>query len=217
MSAPVRTVTLTWPQEGGSPWATGLNFSTRRQMYSGDRLYVHPMYAAGGFGEQMGGAIGGGVNHTGEIVNAPGEQEQAPDMEFGEDRPPRKRRKGTRLGSANDRAQAAEAHDMAGRQSRSQTDAIESTGPSDDERENLARVVRSDNARRRARVDRNDEGGMRLAGAEATSKRRKQGEIDKTVLADNAKRADTMEGSDERRTRMAYEGASGDIDTREGG
>jgi hypothetical protein len=84
MAAPVRTVTLTWPQEGGSPWATGLNFSTRRQMYSGDRLYVHPMYAATGFGEQMGGAIGGGANFTGEVVNAPGEQEQAPEMQFGD-------------------------------------------------------------------------------------------------------------------------------------
>lgn len=45
MKAPVRTLTLEWPQSGGAEWVTHLSFSTRRQWYSGDRLYVHPMYA----------------------------------------------------------------------------------------------------------------------------------------------------------------------------
>lgn len=64
MAAPVRTVTLTWPQEGGASWITGLSFSTRRQMYSGDRLYVHPMYGDTGFGEQLETPIGPGAPHV---------------------------------------------------------------------------------------------------------------------------------------------------------
>jgi hypothetical protein len=47
MAAPVRTVTLSWPQAGASIWVTQLQFSTRRQAYSGDRLYVHPNYMQG--------------------------------------------------------------------------------------------------------------------------------------------------------------------------
>lgn len=49
MHAPVRQMSLEWPQSGASPWVTRLSFSTRRQIYSGDRLYVHPMYQEGGF------------------------------------------------------------------------------------------------------------------------------------------------------------------------
>ena len=60
MAAPCRTVTLTWPQEGGATWITGLSFSTRRQMYSGDRIYVHPMWGDSGFGEQIEGSVGSG-------------------------------------------------------------------------------------------------------------------------------------------------------------
>jgi len=48
MAAPVRTASLEWTQTGGSFWATRLGFTTKRQMYSGDRLYVHPSYAQGG-------------------------------------------------------------------------------------------------------------------------------------------------------------------------
>ena len=47
MNAPCRSVTLEWPQNGGSMWLTRINFSTRRQAYSGDRLYVHANYAEG--------------------------------------------------------------------------------------------------------------------------------------------------------------------------
>jgi hypothetical protein len=47
MAAPVRTATLEWPQQGAAEWVTRLQFSTRRQQFSGDRLYVHPNYAAG--------------------------------------------------------------------------------------------------------------------------------------------------------------------------
>jgi hypothetical protein len=52
MAAPVRTVVLEWMQGSGAAWNTKLHFSTRRQQYSGDRLYVHPSYAAA----QAGGA-----------------------------------------------------------------------------------------------------------------------------------------------------------------
>ena len=49
MAAPCRTVSLEWMQGSyGSPWATRIQFSTRRQMYSGDRLYVHPAYGSSG-------------------------------------------------------------------------------------------------------------------------------------------------------------------------
>lgn len=47
IAAAVRTVTLEWPQEGATPWVTRLEFSTRRRAYSGDKLYEHPMFAAG--------------------------------------------------------------------------------------------------------------------------------------------------------------------------
>ena len=50
ITAPCRTVVMEWPQgSAGDSWITRLTFSTRRQMYSGDRLYVHPSFAAGGF------------------------------------------------------------------------------------------------------------------------------------------------------------------------
>jgi hypothetical protein len=69
MAAPVRTVVLEWPQEGGSTWITHLSFSTRRQMYSGDRLYVHPMYTGGGaLGGFSGEAMQAGVGFSG-VVN----------------------------------------------------------------------------------------------------------------------------------------------------
>jgi hypothetical protein len=50
MAAPVRTVVFEWMQSlsEGAIWLTHLSFSTRRQMYSGDRLYVHPNYTGGG-------------------------------------------------------------------------------------------------------------------------------------------------------------------------
>jgi len=47
MAAPVREVTLEMPQSGAAGWITRLRFSTRRQQYSADRLYVHPMFLAG--------------------------------------------------------------------------------------------------------------------------------------------------------------------------
>jgi hypothetical protein len=53
MAAPVRTAVLEWPQEGAVPWITRLQFSTKRQQYSGDRLYMHPMY------NYQGGIFGG--------------------------------------------------------------------------------------------------------------------------------------------------------------
>jgi hypothetical protein len=59
INAPVRTVVLEYPQGTAVSWLTRLQFSTKRQPYSGDRLYVHPNYAAGTgwFQEQrMGGA-----------------------------------------------------------------------------------------------------------------------------------------------------------------
>lgn len=48
MAAPVRTATLVWPQSGGAEWQTILQFTTKRQMYSGDRLYVHTNFGSAG-------------------------------------------------------------------------------------------------------------------------------------------------------------------------
>lgn len=48
MQAPCRSVTLEWPQSGASKFITRINFSTRRQQYSGDRLYLHANYREGG-------------------------------------------------------------------------------------------------------------------------------------------------------------------------
>lgn len=59
IAAPVRTVGLEWPQTGASEWVTRLFFSTRRQQYSGDRLYAHPNFTDGPSwfqGDAMGGA-----------------------------------------------------------------------------------------------------------------------------------------------------------------
>ncbi len=47
LAAPCRTVTLEWPQAGAAEWVTRIQFSTRRQQFSGDRLYVHPQFSAG--------------------------------------------------------------------------------------------------------------------------------------------------------------------------
>ena len=70
MAAPCRTVTLEWPQsnEAGSLWVTRLSFSTRRQQYSGDRLYVHPTYASGSPFAMGGGIIGAGFSVNGVEV-----------------------------------------------------------------------------------------------------------------------------------------------------
>jgi hypothetical protein len=63
MAAPCRTITLEWPQNGGSTWITRGQFSTRRQAYSGDRLYVHPSYASGGsWGAGLGNLADAGFN-----------------------------------------------------------------------------------------------------------------------------------------------------------
>lgn len=59
MAAPVRTVTLEWPQDGAAIWVTHLSFSTKRQLYSGDRLYIHPMFGQAGFGQQIEESVGG--------------------------------------------------------------------------------------------------------------------------------------------------------------
>jgi hypothetical protein len=59
MAAPVRSAVLEYPQQGASLWVTRLGFSTRRQQYSGDRLYVHPAYAYAG-GWFAGGSAGNG-------------------------------------------------------------------------------------------------------------------------------------------------------------
>lgn len=47
INAAVRTVVLEWPQTGPSPWITHLSFSTVRMPFSGDQLYIHPMFAQG--------------------------------------------------------------------------------------------------------------------------------------------------------------------------
>lgn len=44
INAPVRSVTLEWPQSGAAIWTTRLNFTTRRRPFTGDRLYLHPLY-----------------------------------------------------------------------------------------------------------------------------------------------------------------------------
>jgi hypothetical protein len=46
IKAAVRSVSLEWPTSGGAIWKTQLNFSSRRRAFSGDRLYLHPAYAA---------------------------------------------------------------------------------------------------------------------------------------------------------------------------
>lgn len=54
MAAPVREIVLEMPQAGAAGWITKLRFSTRRQQYSADRLYVHPMFLGGSAYGQMG-------------------------------------------------------------------------------------------------------------------------------------------------------------------
>lgn len=48
LQAPCRSVTLEWPQSGSTQWITRISFSTRRQAYSGERLYLHANYQEGG-------------------------------------------------------------------------------------------------------------------------------------------------------------------------
>lgn len=120
MAAPVRTVTLEWPQEGGSIWTTHLDFSTRRQMYSGDRLYVHPMFGSAGFGQQLGGTLSaGGPNFIGQSgfgFHGPEGSTANPYEGMGEDeaadRTRRKPRR-TRLQSDIERNERARSHDLA--------------------------------------------------------------------------------------------------------
>jgi hypothetical protein len=72
MAAPVRTMTLEYPQQGAPLWVTRLSFSTRRQQYSGDRLYVHPAYAyQGGFFAGAQGMQGGQLNMVGAAGYTP--------------------------------------------------------------------------------------------------------------------------------------------------
>jgi hypothetical protein len=198
MAAPVRSVELVWPQDGAAIWVTHLSFSTRRQMYSGDRLYVHPMYAASGFGEQMGGAIGGGVNNTGEVVNAPGEQGQAPDMEFGDmgQRGYVKPSDRRAAGVADKRRRDEEAVNSKDRQER----AIDKA---DKARRDAARGTRLDTTEAdRDQVAR----GNDLANPERTAA------IGQSVRSDNDRRARRMRGSD-RSIVSAHESAYGKHDS----
>jgi hypothetical protein len=64
MAAPVRTVVLEWMQGTGAAWNTKLSFSTRRQQYSGDRLYVHPAYGMP-TGPRLGGNLVTGIGAVG--------------------------------------------------------------------------------------------------------------------------------------------------------
>lgn len=75
MAAPCRTVTMEWPQGGaGDSWITHIQFSTRRQMFSGDRLYVHPSFSGGGFlasAPKFSGGVGfAGAATTGDVAMA---------------------------------------------------------------------------------------------------------------------------------------------------
>lgn len=65
LAAPVRSVSLEWPQSGPNIWVTRINFSTRRRPFSGDRLYVHPAYGHGGL---FLGGVGGWASSEGEAI-----------------------------------------------------------------------------------------------------------------------------------------------------
>lgn len=198
MAAPVRSVELVWPQDGAAIWVTHLSFSTRRQMYSGDRLYVHAMYASGGFGEQMAGTIGGGVNHTGEVVNAPGDQEQAPEMQFGDMgqggyiKPSERRAAGV----AGKRRRDREASDSKDRQE--------------------AAIDEADKARRDAgrgtRLDTTEADRDQIARGNDLANPERQEAIGQAVQSDNARRARRMRGSDQSIV-SAHESAYGKHDS----
>jgi hypothetical protein len=152
-------------------------------MYSGDRLYVHPMYAAGGFGEQMSGTIGGGVNHTGEVVGAFGEQEEGPGMEFGDTgqrgyvKPSERRAAGV----ADKRRRDKEAADSKDRQE--------------------SAIDKADKARRDAmrgpRLDTTEADRDQIArGNDLANPERKEA-VGRSVQSDNDRRAMRMRGSDQ--------------------
>lgn len=200
LNAPVRTVTLEWPQEGGAIWRTTLGFSTRRQMYSGDRLYVHPMFAAGGFLAGPGIAAKaptfGGI--TGPVLGDTGAG-PAPAMGPAEVPAPRRRRRSTRLRSGEERFRSARAHDLADRQARerSESRAQEAEVQKDFDQENTENLVRTDN-RRRARV---------LAPAAEgphQGDRAERANRERLVRSDNRRRARTLESPDDRAVRLAY-------------
>lgn len=54
LGAPIREVSLEWPQAGASIWVTRIRFSTRRRPFNGDRLYTRPSFGPGGFGGTIG-------------------------------------------------------------------------------------------------------------------------------------------------------------------
>jgi hypothetical protein len=74
IAAAVRTVRLTWPQgSAAAPWKTELQFSTRRQPYSGDKLYEHPMFASEGVG-----ASWEGIDYAGALEKVESAIESGP-------------------------------------------------------------------------------------------------------------------------------------------
>ena len=72
IAAPARSVVLDYlPDGGAAQWKTTINFSTRMKPFTGDRLYIHPAYAAaqrggsGGLGSTWASAMNGSGGQSG--------------------------------------------------------------------------------------------------------------------------------------------------------
>ena len=81
IAAAVKSVTLQWPQSGADIWRTGLQFSSRRRPFSGDRLYLHPAFGSQG---QLGGLGGAGWNPFGLTTQGMLQISQARQQQFEE-------------------------------------------------------------------------------------------------------------------------------------
>ena len=81
IGAAVRSVSLQWPQSGADIWRMGLDFSSRRRPFSGDRLYLHPAYGSEG---QLGGLGGAGWNPYGLTTQGMRQITQARQAQFEE-------------------------------------------------------------------------------------------------------------------------------------
>lgn len=53
LNLPVRSVTMEWPEEGPDVHLVTFGFSNRHRAFEGDDLYIHPSFAATGWGQDL--------------------------------------------------------------------------------------------------------------------------------------------------------------------
>lgn len=55
-AAPLKEVSIDWPQQGAAAFLTTMHVSTRRRPFTGDRMFIHPIFTGGSYYGESGGS-----------------------------------------------------------------------------------------------------------------------------------------------------------------